>query len=56
MAAIIAAFVALSAGTAGAQTADAFPSRPITIVVPYPPGGSNDVFARQVGKRAGRQR
>ena len=28
-----------------------FPTRAITIVVPYPPGGSNDNFARAVGKR-----
>ena len=25
---------------------DKYPSKPITIVVPYPAGGSNDVFAR----------
>lgn len=30
-----------------------FPTRAITIVVPYPPGGSNDNFARAVGKRLG---
>lgn len=30
-----------------------FPSKPITIVVPYPPGGSNDVFARLVGRALG---
>lgn len=29
---------------------DNFPSKPITIVVPYPPGGSNDVFARNIAK------
>ncbi|MBT2302167.1 tripartite tricarboxylate transporter substrate binding protein [Variovorax paradoxus] len=36
-------------GSASAQ--EAWPSRPITIVVPYPAGGSNDVFARAVGRR-----
>jgi tripartite-type tricarboxylate transporter receptor subunit TctC len=29
---------------------DNFPSKPITLVVPYPPGGSNDVFARSIAK------
>jgi tripartite-type tricarboxylate transporter receptor subunit TctC len=28
-----------------------FPAKPVTIIVPYPPGGSNDTFAREVGKR-----
>lgn len=31
----------------------AFPSKAITLVVPYPPGGSNDVFARLVAKEVG---
>jgi tripartite-type tricarboxylate transporter receptor subunit TctC len=25
----------------------------VTIVVPYPPGGSNDTFARELGKKLG---
>ena len=28
-----------------------FPSRPVTIIVPYPAGGSNDIFARELGKK-----
>lgn len=28
-----------------------FPSKPITFIVPYPPGGSNDTFARAIGKQ-----
>ena len=28
-----------------------FPSKPVTIIVPYPPGGSNDTFARALGKK-----
>ncbi len=52
----LAAAAALAAGllTAGAAVAqDAYPARPITIVVPYPAGGSNDTFARQVAKELG---
>ena len=28
-----------------------FPTKPVTIIVPYPPSGSNDVFARALGKK-----
>ena len=45
VAAAAAAFVSLSAF---AQT---YPSRPIRIVVPYPPGGSNDIMGRLVGQK-----
>ena len=30
-----------------------FPTKPITLVVPYPVGGSNDVFARLIAKNLG---
>jgi tripartite-type tricarboxylate transporter receptor subunit TctC len=48
--------VSVAVASASAVTVDAqeaYPSKPITIVVPYPPGGSNDSFARQVGKALG---
>ena len=31
--------------------AQAFPNRPITMVVPYPPGGPTDTIARLVAER-----
>lgn len=31
--------------------AQKFPSKPVSLVVPYPPGGSNDTFARALGKK-----
>jgi tripartite-type tricarboxylate transporter receptor subunit TctC len=46
------AFLALAASFAFGQPAK-FPSKPVTLIVPYPPGGSNDTFARELGKRLG---
>ena len=40
---------AIFAGTACAQ--DAYPSRPITLLVPFPPGGSADVVIRPVAAK-----
>jgi tripartite-type tricarboxylate transporter receptor subunit TctC len=38
---------------AGVSSAQTYPSKPITIVVPYPAGGSNDTFARQIARELG---
>lgn len=49
-AAVLAAGSLLSAGAFAQAT---YPTKSITIVVPYPAGGSNDTFARQVAKELG---
>ena len=39
---------------AQAQTAvDRYPTRPIRIIVPFPPGGSNDILGRFIGQKLG---
>ena len=47
---IAAIAVALLACVAGVR-AQTYPSRPITIIVPFPPGGSTDVVARIMAER-----
>src|SRR5262249_639583 len=45
--AVAATLLALAAGHA----ADAYPSRPIVLAIPLPPGGTNDIMARAVGHK-----
>src|SRR6516162_3651652 len=47
---VISAVVILPAGV---HAADAFPARPIRLIVPYPPGGGTDIVARVLGEKLG---
>src|SRR5450759_2634471 len=51
--------VLLLALAAGAATAQQFPTKPITLICPWPAGGSSDLvmraFAESVGKQLGQQ-
>ena len=46
--------IALAFATlAGGAFAQAWPAKPVTLVVPFPPGGTTDVLARAIGQKLG---
>jgi tripartite-type tricarboxylate transporter receptor subunit TctC len=47
---LLAALAAMLAGALAAKAQD-FPTRPITLIVPYTPGGGNDAMARVVADK-----
>jgi tripartite-type tricarboxylate transporter receptor subunit TctC len=50
---IVAVAMLATAGIAATVRADTFPSRPITLIVPFPPGGSTDLAARLMADKMG---
>ena len=47
--------VAVSAVCGAAQAQDVWPSKPITLIVPFPPGGPTDLVARVLAQQVGQQ-
>ena len=47
---VLAGTAALAAAPLSRAWAQAWPDRPITLLVPFPPGGSTDILARVVGE------
>ena len=48
---LIFAFAPCAAGFAHAQTTTRFPAKSIRLIVPFPPGGSNDILGRFMGQK-----
>ncbi|PLC48398.1 ABC transporter substrate-binding protein [Pollutimonas subterranea] len=52
---VFAGLIASIAPVAAVQAQDVYPNKPITIIVPYGPGGTTDVVGRALGESLGRQ-
>ncbi|HUG21384.1 Bug family tripartite tricarboxylate transporter substrate binding protein [Piscinibacter sp.] len=55
LASTAAALCTFSAGASFAQSADAYPAKPIKWVVPFPPAGAMDTIARTLGEQMSRK-
>jgi tripartite-type tricarboxylate transporter receptor subunit TctC len=54
-AAVIASVAAAFAWHVGSAQAQAFPTQPVKIIVPFPPGGTTDILARDVAQELSRK-
>jgi tripartite-type tricarboxylate transporter receptor subunit TctC len=45
--------LAMAGGLATPATAQEYPTRPVRVIIPFPPGGSNDVVGRLIGIHLG---
>jgi tripartite-type tricarboxylate transporter receptor subunit TctC len=50
---IIGALGLLLAASAASAAAETYPTRPVRLIVPFPPGGSNDIVGRMIGAQLG---
>ncbi len=50
-----AALAAVLATVVGGASAQAYPSRPVTMIIPFPPGGTVDVVGRMLAQKLGEQ-
>jgi tripartite-type tricarboxylate transporter receptor subunit TctC len=48
---LVVAAAAFAGAVAGRATAAGYPERPIVVVIPLPPGGTNDILARSVADK-----
>ena len=48
---LLAAAILASVGVIGAAHAQSYPAKPITLIVPYPAGGANDMLGRLIGQK-----